>query len=111
MANKRGPTTKYREIDWPHLVWLYQQPSRRRPGQLTSATELWDHAKSRYSLGDRSTFIGHLRRHLEAAGVHYRTHAESNPGRVAAVDRMRRDELPAWDYALGHGGAKGAGDD
>ena len=107
----RGPTTKYREIDWPRLVWLYQQPSRRRPGHLFSATELWDYAKARYALGDRSTFTDHLKGHLADAGVHYRTHAESNPGRVAAVDRMRRDELPKWDYALGHGGAKGAEDD
>ena len=109
MADKRGPTQKYQQIDWSHLVWLYQQPSRRRPNQPTSATELWDYAKARYALGDRSTFINHFRRHLEAAGVHYRTHAESKPGRVAAVDRMRAKEW-TWDYALGHG-AKGAGDD
>ena len=111
MTNKRGPTQKYQEIDWPHLVWLYQQPSRRRPGHLTSATELWDYAKDRYGLGDRSTFIGHLRRHLEAAGVRYRTHAMSNPGRPPSVERMRAGELPTWDYATGHGGTRGRADD
>ena len=111
MADKRGPTQKYQQIDWSPLVWLYQQPSRRRPNQPTSATELWDYAKDRYNLGDRGTFIDHLKGHLADAGVHYRTHAESKPGRVAAVDRMRAAELPTWDYALGHGGAKGAGDD
>ena len=109
MADKRGPTQKYQQIDWSHLVWLYQQPSRRRPNQPTSATELWDYAKARYALGDRSTFTDHLKGHLADAGVHYRTHAESKPGRVAAVDRMRAKEW-TWDYALGHG-AKGAGDD
>ncbi|MCB0079426.1 MAG: hypothetical protein KDE47_00775 [Caldilineaceae bacterium] len=106
MANKRGPTTKYQQIDWPHLVWLYQQPSRRRLDQPTSATELWDYAKARYGLGDRSTFIGHLKGHLAAAGVRYRTHAESKPGRVAAVDRMRADELPTWLYEFGNSAKK-----
>ena len=103
-------TAKYRAVPWDDLVELYQGPSRRRPGQPMSATELWHYAKATYGLGDRSTFIGHLRRHLEAAGVRYRTHSESNPGRPPAVERMRAKEW-TWDYALGHGGAKGAGDD
>lgn len=104
-------TAKYRAVPWAELVAMYQQPSRRRSGVSMSATEVWDFAKKKYSLGDRGTFTGHFRDHLEAAGVHYRTHAESRPGRPPAVDRMKRDELPTWDYALGHGSTRGTSDD
>lgn len=98
---KRGPNTKYREIDWGELVTMYQQPSRRRSGVQTSATEVWDFAKQKYNLGDRGTFIGHFRDHLEAAGVHYRTHSESKPGRPPAVERMNAHEW-TWAFEFGH---------
>ena len=100
-------TAKYRAVDWPHLVELYQGPSRRRPGQPMSVTELWHYAKATYKLGCRTRFTIHFRAALAEAGVPYRTHAMSNPGRPSAVERMTRDELPTWDYAMGHGGTRG----
>jgi hypothetical protein len=102
MTKKRGANTKYRhEVDWPELIAMYQQPSRRRVGVQMSATEVWDFAKKKYHLGDRTTFIGHFRGHLAEAGVHYRSHAESRPGRPPAVERMNASEW-TWAFEFGH---------
>lgn len=94
-------TTKYRKVDWPYLVELYQGPSRRRPGQPMSATELWHYARATYGLGCRTRFTVHFRAALTEAGVPYRTHAMSNPGRPPAVERMTQKDL-TWNFEFGH---------
>ena len=94
-------TAKYRAVPWADLVELYQGPSAKRPGQPMSATELWHYAKDNYGLGDRGRFTFHFRAACAEAGVPYRTHAMSNPGRPSAMERMTKDDL-TWNFEFGH---------
>ena len=94
-------TAKYRAVPWPYLVELYQGPSAKRPGQPMSATELWHYAKANYGLGDRTRFTVHFRAACADAGVHYREHSESNPGRPSALERMTKDDL-TWSFEFGN---------